>query len=87
MYFRKLSLFQQPTSWIVESSAPESFMAIAPPDLIEWVPILLAVEPNFLQSSDLTDLWRKLILSSLVMLYKWLLILVRLIHEADVVPG
>ena len=68
MYFRKLSLFHRPIRRMVESSAPESFIAIAPPERRECVPISLALKPSFVVSIEATDLRKKLILSLLVML-------------------
>lgn len=74
IYLRKLSLFHLPISRIVESSAPDSFIAMAPPDLIECVPISFASKPNDDVSIDFTILRRKSMLSLLDMLYSLFLI-------------
>ena len=65
MYFRKLLLFHLPSSWIVVSSIPASFIAMAPPDLMECVPISWASKPSSFVSIEFTDFLRKLMLSLL----------------------
>ena len=66
MYFRKLSLFHRPMRRMVVSLMLASFMDIAPPDLMECVPISLGSKPRSISVMERTVLWRKLILSLLV---------------------
>ena len=68
IYLRKLSLFHLPINLIVESSAPDNFIAIAPPERIEWVPISFAKKPKAFLSINFTVFLRKLTLSLFEML-------------------
>jgi len=69
MYLRKLSLLHRPMSRIVDSLMSDSFIDIAPPDLIECVPISFASKPRFASFIDRTVFRRKFILSLLEILY------------------
>ena len=48
MYLMKVWLFQHPISWIVLTGTPARNMAMAAPDLMEWVPTLSASYPTLL---------------------------------------
>ena len=72
MYLRKMSLLHQPMNQIVDSLMSDSFIDIAPPDLIECVPISFASKPRFDSFIDHTVLRRKLMRSLLEILYNLL---------------
>ena len=64
-----------------------SFMDIAPPDLIECVPISLGSKPRSISVMEHTVLQRKLILSLLVIRYSLSLYCITLIGVFDVAFG
>jgi hypothetical protein len=46
MYWRKVALDHLPNNMMVNTGIPDKYIAIAAPDLIEWVPILLVLYPR-----------------------------------------
>ena len=87
MYRRKLSLRQRPNSLMVVSSMPASFIAMAPPERIEGVPISDDVKPSSDASMMSTTLRSSLMLSLLCMWYILLFMCMILIGVFIVVPG
>ena len=86
MYKRKLLLRQRPSSLIVVSSMPANFIAMAPPERIECVPISIDVNPSSDASMMSTTLRSNLMLSLLWMWYVLLLIRMTLMFVFTVVP-
>ena len=67
MYLRKAWLDHLPIIMIVKTGHSPKYMAIAAPDLIEWVPMSLALTPSMSSPIAMTDALRESTISSDVM--------------------